>query len=250
MSRSLHVVITGASSGIGKTTARAFVAAGHRVVLAARRSELLEPLAKELDPSGQRVLVVTCDVRQTKQLEALLQAARAKFGVVQVLVNNAGVDTEDTAWWNAPEETIDQVLETNAIAPFYLSRLVLPEMLAAQYGHIINIGSVAGQIAVSSLYSASKFALRGMSLSLRRELLGTGVHVSLVSPGYIRTPMTQNAQDGGFPMAEPEVVARAILGLLERPRAEVIVPWWYQLLIGLERLLPFIGDRIVQPKKG
>jgi short-subunit dehydrogenase len=248
MNKNLHVIITGASSGIGEATARAFIAAGHRVVLAARRSELLEPLAQELDPTGTRVLVVPCDVRQHNQLEALIQTARNKFGAVQVLVNNAGVGTDDVTWWDEPIEAIDWILETNLSAPIYLSRLVLPEMLAAKHGHIINIGSVAGQIAVSSLYSASKFGLRGMSLSLRRELLRTGVHVSLVSPGYIRTPMTKKAQGLGMPMAEPSVVANAILGLLERPRAEVIVPWWYGLFIGLERLLPFIGDKIVQPK--
>ncbi len=248
MNKNLHVVITGASSGIGETTARAFVAAGHRVVLAARRSELLEPLAKELDPTGTRVLVVPCDVRQPSQLEALIQTAKGKFGAVQVLINNAGVGTDENAWWDAPVDTIDRVLETNLTAPMYLSRLVLPEMLAAKHGHIINIGSVAGQIAVSSLYSASKFALRGFSLSLRRELSGTGVHVSLVSPGYIRTPMTQEAQGRGFPMAKPELVAEAMLGLLERPRAEVIVPWWYGMLIGLERLLPALGDTIVKQR--
>ncbi len=248
MNQNLHVIITGASSGIGEATARVFFAAGHRLVLASRRTELLEQLAQELDPSGTRVLVVPCDVRQTSQLEALIQMAHTKFGAVQVLVNNAGVDSGIEAWWDAPAEAIDLVLETNTTAPFRLSRLVLPEMLSSKHGHIINIGSVAGQIAVSSLYSASKFALRGMSLSLRRELLGTGVHVSLVSPGYIRTPMTQAAQGSGLPMAEPVVVAKAILGLLERPRAEVIVPWWYGILIGLERQLPFIGDKIVQAK--
>jgi short-subunit dehydrogenase len=244
-SSNLHVIVTGASSGIGEATARTLAAQGHRLTLAARRIEKLEALAKSLDPSGERVLAVACDVRHFDQLEQLIAQARNKFGPVQVLINNAGVDSGEEPLWHGDMERIHKVLETNLTAPFVLSKMVLDEMIAAKYGHIINIGSVAGHIAVSSAYSASKFGLRGLSLSLRRELLGTGVHVSLVSPGYIRTPMTAQNHDR-FPMAEPEAVARVIADLLVRPRAEVVVPWWYRPLIWLEGLLPAIGDQVVK----
>ncbi len=243
----LHIVLTGASSGIGETTARVLIGHGHRLTLAARRTEELEALVKSIDSTGERAIAVTCDVRKPGDLETLVARARAKFGAVQVLINNAGVDSgSDAPIWEGDAERIHKVLETNLTAPFVLTQLMLPEMVAARFGHIINIGSVAGHVAVSSAYSASKFGLRGLSLSLRRELLGTGVHVSLVSPGYIRTPMTAQAQGKGLPMAEPEAVARAIVDLLAHPRAEVVVPWWYRPLIWLESLLPIIGDQVVK----
>jgi short-subunit dehydrogenase len=106
------------------------------------------------------------------------------------------------------------------------------------------MGSVAGRAASSSLYSASKFGLRGFSMSLRRELLGSGVSVSLIAPGFIKTPMTDFGPP--LPMPGPEIVARAVLNLLDHPRAEVIVPGWYRPLIWLETLLPGLMDRVIQ----
>ncbi|MFN3266210.1 MAG: SDR family NAD(P)-dependent oxidoreductase, partial [Deinococcales bacterium] len=98
----------------------------------------------------------------------------------------------------------------------------------------------------SSLYSSSKFGLRGMSLGLRRELLGTGVHVSLVAPGFIRTAMTAKGGKRPLPMPGPEVIAKAIVHLLEHPRPEVIAPWWYRPICWLESLVPALGDMVVQ----
>jgi short-subunit dehydrogenase len=242
----LHIILTGASSGIGEQTARTLAAAGHRLVLAARREEVLHKLVAEINPSGKRVIGVVCDVRNPADLEKLVQRARATFGVVQVLINNAGVDSGGQAWWNKSHSEVNNLLETNLNAPFWLSQLVLPEMLQEKNGHIINIGSVSGLVAVSSLYGASKYAIRGMSLALRRELLGTGVNVSLVSPGFIRTDMTAKGGKRPLPMPSPEVVANAILRLLERPQPEVIVPWWYRPLVWLESLAPVLGDMLVK----
>ncbi len=242
----LHIILTGASSGLGEATARALAQAGHRLVLAARRAELLEALVKDINPSGKRVIGVVCDVNKPEDLEALVARARAEFGAVQVLINNAGVDSGGQKWWDRESTEIQKVLLTNLVAVFELTRLVLPEMIAERNGHVINIGSVAGRVGVSSLYSASKFGVRGMSLSLRRELLGTGVNVSLIAPGFIRTPMTSKGGKRPFPMPGPEIIASAVLNLLETPKAEVIVPGYYRLLCWLETLMPFLGDRLVQ----
>ena len=241
-----HIIITGASSGIGEATARALAHAGHRLVLAARRKELLEALVRDLNPSGKRVIGVVCDVTKLDDLGALVTRARAEFGAVQVLINNAGVDSGGQKWWLEGASEVDKVMATNVTAMFNLTRLVLPEMLGNRNGHIINIGSVAGRLAVGSLYSASKFAVRGLSLSLRRELLGTGVNVSLIAPGFIRTAMTAKGGKRPLPMVGPEVVAGAILSLLEQPRPEVIVPGYYRLLCWLETLIPALGDAVVQ----
>jgi short-subunit dehydrogenase len=242
----LHVILTGASSGIGEATARTLAGAGHRLVLAARRAELLEKLVQDLNPSGKRVIGVVCDVTKPEDLENLVARARAEFGPVQVLVNNAGVDSGGQKWWTADSSEIHKVLHTNLAAVFELTRLVLPEMLEQSNGHIVNVGSVAGRMGVSSLYSASKFGVRGFSLSLRRELLGTGVNVSLVAPGFIRTAMTSKGGKRPLPMPGPEVIASAVLNLLETPKAEVIVPGYYRVLCWLETLLPVLGDMVVQ----
>ena len=234
------VVLTGASSGIGRATAYELAARGYALVLAARRAGELQALAHELDPSGSRVLAVPTDVTDPASRRALLDAAHAQFGRVDVLVNNAGVTVERGWWWDDPDPL--RLLRVNLEAPIELTRLVLPDMRARGRGRIVNIGSVAGHAATQGLYSASKFGMRGFSLALRRELLGTGVHVSLVSPGFVKSEMTARAR---LPMPGPEVVARAVAAVLERPQREVIVPRVYHLLAWLDRRAPGLADRIV-----
>ncbi|ABF44761.1 SDR family NAD(P)-dependent oxidoreductase [Deinococcus geothermalis] len=236
------VILTGASSGIGRATAQELAARGYRLVLAARRERELAALARALDPSGSRVLAVPTDVTDGAARRALIEAARAHFGRVDVLINNAGVTVERGWWWDDPDPL--RVLRVNLEAPIELTRLVLPEMRARQAGQIVNIGSVAGRIPFNGMYSASKFGLRGFSQALRRELLGSGVEVSLISPGFVRSEMTRAAR---LPMPGPEVVARAVANVLERPRREVIVPAAYRLLVGLDALLPALVDRLVPP---
>jgi len=156
-----------------------------------------------------------------------------------VLVNNAGVTVERGWWWDDPDPL--RVLRVNLEAPVELTRLVLPQMRARGSGHIVNIGSVAGRAATNGMYSASKFGLRGFSLGLRRELQGTGVQVSLVSPGFVKSEMTASAR---LPMPGPEIVARAVAGVLDHPRREVIVPRVYAVLAALDHFLPGLGDRV------
>ncbi|WP_034385316.1 SDR family oxidoreductase [Deinococcus sp. YIM 77859] len=234
------ILLTGASSGIGRATAAVLASRGHRLVLAARRAEALATLARALDPSGSRVLAVPTDVTDDASRRALVEAARAQFGMVDVLINNAGVTVERGWWWDDLDPL--RVLRVNLEAPIELTRLVLPQMRTRGAGHIVNIGSVAGRVPFNGLYSASKFGLRGFSQALRRELLGTGVEVSLVSPGFVRSEMTRAAR---LPMPGPEIVARAVADVLERPQREVIVPRAYRLPVLLDALFPGLVDRVV-----
>lgn len=235
------VVLTGASSGIGLATARELAARGHSLVLAARRADQLNALAHELDPSGSRVIAVPTDVTDDASRRALIDAATEHFGRIDVLINNAGVTVERGWWWDDPDPL--RVLRVNLESPIELVRLALPEMRSRGSGHIINIGSVAGRAATNGMYSASKFGIRGFSHGLRRELLGSGVSVSLVSPGFVKSEMTANAR---LPMPGPEVVARAVAGVLDRPRREVTVPGIYRAVALLDSLLPGLADRIVR----
>lgn len=232
------VVITGASSGIGQATARLLATQGHSLVLAARRRERLQQLTSEL---GRRtaVLAVPADLARAEDIEKLAQAAGERFGQIDVWINNAGVGGPSRPWWQADVQAIQQVVAVDLVAPLLSVRAAFPWLRRSGHGHIINVGSVAGHIGVSGPYSASKFGIRGLSESLRRELAPYGIRVSLLSPGFVRTEMT-----AGVPvnMPGPEVVARAIARLIRHPRREVVVPGWYRLPMLLNRLLPGLVD--------
>ena len=182
------VIITGASSGIGEATARRLVRGGARVVIAARRAERLDTLARDLDPTGSRVLVVAGDVTSDADRRKLVEAALKKFGRIDALVNNAGYGTRGPVEI-VPIEAIRKNFETNVFSLLALTQLVLPAMRERGSGCIVNIGSVAGRIArpLSSIYDATKHALEALTDGLRGELKPFGVRVTLIRPGFIVT---------------------------------------------------------------
>jgi short-subunit dehydrogenase len=233
-------LITGASSGIGEATARQLAREGFCVVLAARRAEMLHKLVGEITQSNATAYAIPTDLTQPTQIEALAQQALLHCGRVDVLINNAGVGEQAKAY-EASDAQIEFIMRTNFTSVVQLTRALMPQMLARDSGHIINISSVSGYISVqgSSIYSASKHALRAWNDGLRRDLRGTGVRVSLVSPGFIRTPMTEGFQ---APMPGPEAIANAISRLIQKPKREVIVPAIYRLGVWLEAVAPGLMD--------
>ena len=168
----------------------------------------------------------------------MVARAHDAFGQVDVLVNNAGIGWTKLLVNSTPDE-IRQIVDINLTGAILMTRAVLPGMLERGHGAIVNVSSVCGRVAVEPLYSATKYGIRGFSLSLRRHLAGSGVSVSLVSPGNIRTEMTKDIDE---PMAEPEVVAKAIANLIERPRREVVVPGKHYAVVWLEQGLPSLAD--------
>lgn len=243
-------IVTGASSGIGAATARELARQGARVVLAARREDELNARVLEIKNLGGEALAVPTDVTNPADLTRLVEQTVAAFGRVDILVNNAGIGLGKQFDEVSPEE-IRRIVEVNLLSAMLLSRAVLPGMLERRHGRIISVASVAGFIATDPLYAGTKFGLRGFGRGLRRELLGSGVSVSLVSPGFIRTDMTGNRAH--FP--GPEVVAKAIARLARHPRREVIVPrfflfvpFGYHLSILLDRLAPWIVDLGLRPR--
>jgi short-subunit dehydrogenase len=231
-------IVTGASSGIGAATARELATRGATVVLAARRVDALDAQAEAIRELGGRALPIPTDVTDRQQVAALARRTTEAFGRVDVLVNNAGANWS-TAFASTAPDDVAGLLEVNLLGAMLLTRAVLPGMLERRHGAVITVGSLSGRVAMEPLYSASKYGLRGFSLALRRQLAGSGVSVSLVSPGNVRTAMTAGV-DAHMP--EPEVVATAIADLVTRPRREVVVPGKHYAIAWLEQLLPRLAD--------
>lgn len=236
------VIVTGASSGIGAATALRLGRPGNTIVLAARRGAELAEVARRIETNGGAAHGVPTDVRDPAAVAALISGTRDTYGRIDALVNNAGIG--GIASVLADDEDVDRMIDVNLRAPIRLMAAVVPIMVEQRSGLIVNIGSVAGEVGISGTYSATKFALRGMTDSVRRELRGTGVEVTLVEPGYIATAF--NADRKNLP--GPEVVAEAVARALKRPRRRIIVPGKYRAAVLLSNALPMITDRIYAGK--
>ena len=188
------VIVTGASAGIGAETVRRLAAAGARIVATARREDRLASLAREVDPTGERVVAVTADLTDDADRTRLVEEALSRFGRIDALVNNAGASVRGPLE-RVPLDDIRQMFETNLFAAIRLAQLVTPGMRERGSGRIVNIGSVAGRITLPLAvgYSASKHALESFSDGLRAELAPFGVQVVHVRPGYVATELFEAA---------------------------------------------------------
>lgn len=220
-------VVTGASAGIGEATARLLAGAGMRVAVCARRRERLEQLVADLTAAGRVAAAYALDVTDARAVRAMVDDIDARWGGLDVLVNNAGRGLSATFEDTRPEE-LRELLELNVMAAFTTTQAVLPWMRRQGRGHVINVSSIVGRRGVPyrSAYSATKFALGGLSEALRVELVGTGIHVSLVYPigtatEFHRVEARRAGPGPHGPIQSSEHVARCILRCVRRPRAEV-----------------------------
>ena len=205
-------LITGASSGIGAATARRAAQDGFRLVLAARSVDKLQALADELG-GAQRALAVACDVTDWEQQEAMVAQALERFGRLDVAFANAGFGASRGFLSDDPEHWRAMVL-TNVLGAAYTVRATLPAIKDAT-GHLLLTGSVAGRRAIpGSLYSSTKWAISGMGESLRQDVDGTGVRVTVVEPGMVATPFFEEPPSG---MLEADDVARAVMFAVSQP---------------------------------
>jgi NADP-dependent 3-hydroxy acid dehydrogenase YdfG len=238
-------VVTGSSSGIGAATARELALRGARVVLAARRIDKLEEQAQAIVAAGGEAFIVPTDMTDPAQIDALVERVIEHYGQIDILVNNAGIGWQRSFAATSPDDIV-RMVNTNLLGVMRLTHAVLPGMLARRRGVIISVASVAGHVAVDPLYSATKYGVRGFSLSLRRQLRGSGVWMSVISPGFIRTELTDRRRRL---MPGPAIVARAIAGLAAHPRREVVTPGFYRPLVLLEHALPWLGDHLLRPRR-
>ena len=207
------VIVTGASSGIGKACAEAFAKKGAKVALAARRIDRLKSIEKNLKANGFDAESFLCDVRDEKQIKTLANQVQKKLGHCDVLVNNAGISLINP-FIKSTTSDLDRVLETNLRGLMLLTREVLPSMIKRKTGAIINISSMAGKVGLENLaiYCASKFAVNGFSLALLEEVRKHNVKVSHICPGMVDTEIHGELhKDKRRDMIQPEEVAEAVL---------------------------------------
>jgi short-subunit dehydrogenase len=248
------VVITGASSGLGRATALELSREGARLVLAARREDDLDETARLCREAGGQARVIPTDVTDEVEVKRLAEAALAAWCRIDVWINNAGV-TLFARLEEASFEEHRRVIETNLFGAILAARAVVPIFKQQREGVLINVGSVLSQVGQPFVpsYVISKFALRGMSEALRTELAELpDVHVCTIFPYAIDTPHFQaGANKIGKqarampPFQAPEKVARAIVALIRRPRREVHVPHIAVLGLALHWLLPRTTERLL-----
>ena len=248
--RDAVVIVTGASAGIGRETALAFAREGAHVVLAARREERLLELAALCEELGGRALVVRTNVGKAEDVEAMVRVAMEAFGRVDVLVNNAGFGFSGTVE-ETTEADMRELMDVNYFGAFNAIRAVLPHMRARRRGHIVNVSSVVGKLAFPyhGAYSATKFALVGLTESLRGELTGSGITATVVLPGSTRTEFfeAQRTNDGHVsaptgPQQDADVVARAIVRSVRKPTPEVNMVRMFRVAYGLNGFFPYLRD--------
>jgi uncharacterized protein len=250
------VLITGASSGIGRQTAIDFAENdAQTIILISRSKPKLEELEKILKTKfTSEIVVYPCDISKKAEVVEMGKKVFEKFGHVDILVNNAGFGLYSKIQHQSIEE-IESIIFTNYLGMVYCTKLFLNSMISERSGHIVNVASVAASFGIPGLaaYCASKYAMLGFSESLYHELHGTGVGISVVSPIGVKTNFFSNKsfRDGDrIPsytryMLEPRTVSNAILTAARSPRLEIIVPFYVRIGVWFKHTVPYIINPII-----
>lgn len=250
------VIITGASSGIGKSLALKFGKMGSKVVLAARNAENLEIVNAELKNHGVETLIVKADVSIESDCAAIIEQTMSKFGKIDVLINNAGISMR-AVFADLDLSVIKKLMDVNFWGTVYCTKYALPYLLQSR-GSVVGVISVAGHIGLParSGYSASKFAVRGFLDTLRCETQKSGIHVMVVAPGFTESNIRKVAlkadgssqaetpRDESKMMTSAEVADKIYTGVIRRKRSMVLTLMEGKFTVWLNKWFPSLVDRL------
>ncbi len=241
-------IVTGASGGIGREIVVQLAQRGVSIALAGRNRERLSNLQAELEPYGNKTIIVVGDLTKEEARQALVRQAEKILGPVELLINNAG-GQQMALFQDMTEDSIDELFQTNLLAPIQLARLIIPTMVERRAGRLVNIGSAFGSLGFAgyTTYSASKFALKGFSEALRRELTGSGVGVTYIAPRGTKTALNSDAlynisKKLGFNFDAPEEVAEQIVKAIEEEKNELFIGFPEKLFARINGLFPGLVD--------
>jgi len=243
------VLVTGASSGIGEATAKAMAEEGAHAVLLARNETALLKVAESISSRGGKVSTYAVDISRADTVEKVARSIQDDVGLPDIIVNNAGAGQ-----WKPTEQTLPgEAVEMMAVpyfGAFNITRAFLPEMLERRSGHIVNMTSASAYFPMpgSTAYTAARWAMRGFSESLRADLHGTGIHVTLIAPGKVDTPYFENNPGTErqipkiatftplYPTLTAEQVAQAIVQAVRKNAKVVIIPFFLKITVLMARI--------------
>jgi len=248
------VIITGASSGIGKALAYKFSELGSYVCLAARRIELLEEIKKDLESKGGKVLIVQTDITVEDECKQLINKVIDEFGQIDILINNAGISMR-ALFIDVEINVLKHLMDVNFWGAVYCTKYALPYLLESK-GTVVGVSSIAGfhGLPARTGYSASKFALHGFLETLRIEYLKKGLHVMVIAPGFTASEIRKHALDakgieqGDSPLSEeklmsPQHVAQVLIRSIRRRKRNKILTLSGQITALFQRILPEQVDK-------
>jgi short-subunit dehydrogenase len=246
------VVITGASSGLGRELSRLFASKGANVIMLARNAEKLVEIQRQIEIEGGVSFYYSVDISEADAVRSLFQKISQRFQNIDILVNCAGIG-KFQPFIEMDNEIIDQMLAVNVRGLIYCTQAVIPMMIREKHGHIVNISSIAGIITTpkSVIYGATKHAVIGFSNGLRMELEHKGICVTVVNPGPIRTPFHNFADPSGHYvekvgrfMLDARTTAEKIMRAIDKKKREVNIPWYMGVCNKLYQLIPAIFEKV------
>lgn len=247
-----RIILTGATGGIGKELVKQLVSQGCKLGIVSRSLEKLELLCVELKAEQANICLICADITLAEGRQQVVEQMEEIYNGYDMLINAAGI-MDFTSFLNQSDERIEAVFQTNIIAPMLLCKKVIPYMISQNKGHIVNIGSTFGSIAFAwfTAYSTSKFALRGFSQSLRRELAETSVKVSYIAPRAVKTSLNSSAvynmaKEVKMNMDNPDAVARQIIQSIINQHKERYLGFPESLFVKINAIFPGIVDMAIR----
>lgn len=250
------VIVTGASSGIGRASALAFAREGAKVVLVARRKEKLDQVASKIkDEGGLEPMVIAVDIKSNKRVRAMVDQVMKVHGRIDLLFNNAGSSYTGEFADSDYEEHLTEMIDLDLMGTIRVTRSVLDVMRPQGSGYILNMSSVVGKKAFASFgaYSTVMHAISGFTDSLRQELKNSGIQVSIIHPALTQTSLLNHVKPESMPSVfkamtplSPEMVAKAVLRGIIKNKSRIIVPFQPRLLFALDTISAELGDWFVR----